>query len=146
VADTKKTLLAAAPQWLGRYPMVDADHINDLETRAAVNEFGGKMPRHAAEQKAHEDYRKDQLHEAAAHHLVGMKAAHAAGDHDSAQKHGAMYVLALKALGLDNTVDPPPEVANKAKNTPAEVYRFKPHKGDSFALPAKKTDESEKKD
>jgi hypothetical protein len=141
MADTKNSLLAAAPKWLGRYPMLDADHVNDLEMRAAAHQFGGKMERHKAEDAAHADYRKDQLHEAAAHHLVGMTAAHAAGDHDSAQKHGAMYQLALKALGHDSSIEPPEEVANKVKNTPSKVYRFKPHVGDSFSLPPKSDDE-----
>lgn len=145
MAQTQKTLEQMAPKWLGRYPMLDADHENDLETRAAIHQFGGKMERHKAEDQAHADYRKDQLHEAAAHHMVGMKAAHAAGDDESAQKHGVMYVLALKALGHDNTVEPPPEVANKAKNTPSQVYRFKAHKGDTFAMPPEKPSESSEK-
>lgn len=144
MAAEKKDLLAMGPRWLGKYPMVDADHMEDLEARAAINEFSKKMPRHLAEEQAHADYRKDQLHEAAAHHLVGMQAAHAAGDADSATKHGAMYTLALKALGHDNSVEPPPEVASKARHTPAEVYRFKAHKGDAFSVaekPAEKSDE-----
>jgi hypothetical protein len=122
------------PKWLDRYPVVDADHLHDLEQRAAINEFHRKMPRHVAEQTAHDDYRKDQLVEAAAHHLVGMKAAHGAGDMESAKKHGAMYMLACKALG-HNDLEPPPEVAVKAKHTPAQVYKFRAHKGDAFVLP-----------
>lgn len=120
--------------WLGRFPMVDPEHEKDLEQRAAIHEFGGKMPRHIAEQQAHDDYRHDQLVEAAAHHLVGLRAAHAAGATDHAVKHGAMYVMALRALGHDNTIDPPEEVHSKAKHTPAEVYRFRAHDGDAFSI------------
>jgi hypothetical protein len=123
------------PKWLGRYNIVDADHVHDLDTRAAINEFHFKLPRHEAEAKAHKDYVHDQLVEAAAHHLVGMQAARGAGDREAEAKHGAMYKLTVKALGGDHVGEPPEEVATKAKNTPATVYRFKAHKGDAFALP-----------
>lgn len=124
------------PMWLKRFPIVDQEHVPDLEQRAAIHEFGGKIPRHAAEEKAYQDYRHDQLVEAGAHHLVGMKAAHAAGATDQATKHGAMYVLALRALGHDNTISPPDEVATKAANTPSDVYHFKAHKGDAYSIRA----------
>jgi len=139
-------VLDAAPKWLGRFPVVDADHLQDLETRAAIHEFGHKLPRHEAEAKAHSDYRHDQLADAAAHHLVGLTAAHAAGASDDARRHAAMYGVALKALGHDDVMNPPPEVASKAKHTPAEVYRFKPHRGDAFALPETKDEPAPKAD
>jgi hypothetical protein len=122
--------------WLGRYPLFDMDHVPDLEQRAAILEFGKKLPRHEAEAKAHEDYRRDQLVESAAHHFVGMKAAHAAGATDHATKHAAMFALALKALGHDNTIDPPDEVKTKALHTPSEVYHFRAHPGDAFSIRA----------
>jgi hypothetical protein len=124
------------PKWLDRYPIVQADHVHDLETRAAIEEFHNKLPRHTAEAKAHDDYKRDQLLDAAAHHLVGMQAARGAGDNDAAAKHGEMYKLTAKALGFDPVGEPPPEVSTRAKNTPSSVYRFKPHHGDAFALPA----------
>lgn len=138
-------VLDSAPKWLGKYPVVDADHLQDLETRAAIEEFGHKKPRHEAEAKAHDDYRRDQLSDAAAHHLVGLTAAHAAGASDDAKKHAAMYGVALNALGHEDVMNPPPEVTSKAKHTPAEVYKFRAHKGDAFALPEHK-EEPEKKD
>jgi hypothetical protein len=122
------------PMWLGRYPMVEAEHEPELEQRAAIHEFQNKLPRHLAEAAAHRDYRHDQMVEATAHHLVGMRAAHAAGATDQAQKHAALYVMGLRAMGHDNTIAPPDDVAAKALHTPAEVYRFKAHKGDVFAL------------
>jgi len=67
-------------QWLGQ-PIVDPAHVHDLETRAAIHEFGGsRLPRHAAEAQAYRDYIKDQRLVAAAHHLAGMKASQAAWD------------------------------------------------------------------
>jgi len=140
------SILEKCPLWLGKYPIVDADHVDRLEQDAAIGEFGHKMPRHEAEARAHSDYRHDQLSEAAAHHLVGLTAAHAAGASDDAKKHAAMYGVALKALGHDDVMNPPPEVASKAKHTPAEVYKFKAHRGDAFALPEHKEETEEKKD
>lgn len=125
---------AKAAKWLNRYPITDAEHVSDLEQRAAVHEFGGKMPRHHAEDKAYQDYRRDQLVEATAHHLAGLRAAHAAGLTDEAKRHATMYVLGLKALGHNNAISPPDEVASKALHTPPEVYRFKAHPADSFSL------------
>jgi hypothetical protein len=139
-------VLDAAPKWLDKYPVVDADHLQGLEQDAAIHEFGHKMPRHEAEARAHSEYRTSQLSEAAAHHLVGLTAAHAAGATDDAKKHAAMYGVALKALGHDDVMNPPPEVASKAKHTPAEVYKFRAHKGDAFALPEHKEETEEKKD
>jgi len=137
-------VLDSAPLWLNKYPVVNADHLDDLETRAAIEEFGKKLPRHEAEAKAHSDYRHDQLVESAAHHLVGLTAAHAAGASDTARKHAAVYGVALKALGHDDVMNPPPEVASKAKHTPADIVKFKAHPADAFALPEHKEETEEK--
>ena len=83
---------------------------------------------------AHADYFKEQLEEAAAHHLTGMKAALAAGDGESAKKHGVVYTLALQKLGHNPVGEPPPSVANKAKKMPKSLYSFKAHKADIFSL------------
>ncbi len=125
------------PQWLGQYPVVSADHLTDLETRAAMKEFHDKKPRHIAEAEAHNDYKHDQLVEAAVHHLTGMQAAHAAGDHDTAKKHGVMYGLCVKALDPKASIagEPPEEVATRAKSSPPKLYRFRAHAGDAFAMP-----------
>jgi hypothetical protein len=125
------------PKWRDQYPITDADHTHDLETQAALNEFMHKLPRHEAEAEAHRSYRKEQLAEAAAHHYLGMKSAHAAGAKDEAKKHGVFYALALKELGHEPVGDLPPDVSAKVKNLEqtAPPYRFKPHKGDSFAIP-----------
>jgi hypothetical protein len=120
--------------WLGRYPIVHPDHIQDLEQRAAIHEFGSKLPRHQAEERAHQDYRRDQLIEAAGHHYVGMKASHAAGSPEEAQKHGALYILACRAMGHTNSIYPPDEVAQKAKHLPNSVYNFKAHPADTLSI------------
>lgn len=122
-----------SPKWLNRYDIVDPEHVQDLETRAAIHEFGNKKPRDEAEQTAHKEYIKERRTEAAAHHLAGQKAAMAAGDRDSAEKHGILYSLHVKALDHNPIDAVPAEVANKAKDV-GKLYRFKPHKGDMFAL------------
>ncbi len=123
--------------WKGR-PITDPEHADHLEVTAALNQFHRNMPEHEAEDAAHEEYRKDQLHEAAAHHLQGMKGSLAMGDHDSAKKHGLLYGLILKQLGHDVVGEPPKEVADKAKHLEKQPYNFKAHKADQFALPEKK--------
>lgn len=132
MSDTKKL---HPQQWLGR-PIVSPEHVQDLETRAAINEFHAKMTRHEAEQKAHDDYVKEHRERAAAHHLAGMKAAMATGNHDDARKHWAMYDLHLKALGKESVGAVPPEVEKRMMEDGGDkpVYKFKAHKGDLYAL------------
>ncbi len=125
-------------KWLERYALTDPAHVDHLETSAALHEFHGGLPRHEAEEAAHKDYQKDQLEEAAAHHLNGIKASLGAGDRDSAHKHGVLYGLALKKLGHPIVGEPPASIASKAKHSKDSVYRFKAHKGDLFALPEEK--------
>lgn len=127
--------------WLDRYPMTDSAHQADLEQRASIHEFGSKLPRHLAEERAHQDYRREQLVEAAAHHFLGMKAAHATNHADEAQKHGAMYITALRALGHTNSIYPPDEVAQKAKHLPAGIYNFKAHPADALSVRVHKGDD-----
>lgn len=116
------------PNWLGR-PIVHADHAQQLETDAAINEYGLKMPRAQAEDQAHKEYVGKQREEAASHHLSGMKVANATGDIEAARKHHMMYSLHAKALGFE------PVGAVPASITDKHVYKlkFKPHKGDMFA-------------
>lgn len=122
------------PQWLGR-PILHQDHLQDLETRAALNEFHARMPRHEAEQKAHDDYVKEQRERAAAHHLAGMKASSATGNHEDARKHWALYDLHLKALGKESIGAIPPEIEKRMmEDGDKPVYKFKAHKGDLYAL------------
>lgn len=132
----KKDTKEAKPskKWLDKYDISHEDHIPGLEVRAAVAEWHDKLPRFEAEAKAHADYTKEELENAAAHHFSGVHAAHAAGDTESAKKHGVMYLLAMKALGHKDVLNPPPEVQNKAKNSPSKVYKFKNHISDQFLL------------
>lgn len=129
--DDKKKL--HPQQWLGR-PIIDPSHVQDLETRAAVNEFHAMMPRAQAEAAAHDDYVKEHRERAAAHHLAGMKASMATGNHVDARKHWALYDLHLKALGKDAIGAVPPEIERRLAEGDKPLYRFKPHKGDLYAL------------
>jgi hypothetical protein len=136
--------ISIAPRWKGRYPMVDTADEQDLEMRSAINQMVHRMPAPQAEAKAHEDYKHDKIVEAAAHHLNGMTASHAIGNDEAARKHGAMYVLAMKALNHKDLVTPPDEVASKAKNaTEGTIARFKSHKGDLFTVPILPGDDSQ---
>ncbi len=123
------------PQWLGR-PILHDEHVQDLETRAAINEFHHKMPRHEAEQGAHDSYVKEQRERAAAHHLAGMKASIATGNHEDARKHWALYDLHLKSLGKESVGAVPPEIEKRMMEEHGDkpVYKFKAHKGDLYAL------------
>jgi hypothetical protein len=121
--------------WLNnpRYALVKPDHASELEQNAAVNEFGKKMPREQAELEAYGTYKQAQHKIAAAHHLAGMKAAHAAGDGEAARKHSLMYELHSKAIGHEPVGPAHPDVVAHLAENP-KVYRFKPHHGDQLAL------------
>lgn len=121
--------------WLGRFPVLHEDHLPDLEARAAVHEFKHKLPRDVAEDKAHQDYMKDQALEAAAHHLLGIRAAHAAGHDEAAQQHGEAYAGALKHAGFDPMQTPPQEVLDRVKAARPKVYSFKAHAADQLFTP-----------
>lgn len=123
--------------WMDRYPITDPKHTHDLETGAAIHQFMSRLPRHEAEALSHAEYKKGQIVESAAHHLSGMKAAHAAGSMDEAKKHGVMYALALQQLGHDPVGPVPPEVSGKTKDleTTSPVYRFRAHKADTYSIP-----------
>jgi len=134
-------LLSRLPSWKGKYPASDTTHFDDLQMRSDIYEHMHRLPRHDAEARAHADYRKEQVSKAAAHHWNGMKAAHAAGNEESAKKHGMMYGLALHQLGHKDLLNPPPEVVEAAKDPKSEIAHFKAHPGDAFSLPPPEPDE-----
>ena len=120
--------------WLGK-PIVDQDHVHQLEQEAAVHEFHNKLPRHEAEVKAHSNYVREQRLGAAAHHLAGVKASQATGDMESARNHGMLYELHCKALGLDPYAPPSHEITSKLQgDSPTRIYKFKPHRADMYAI------------
>ena len=127
-------------KWKNR-DILDPEDVDDLDMRAAVHEFHGSIPRHEAEEKAHQDYRNDKIMDSAAHHLRGIKSAHAIGDVETAKKHGAMYVLALKQLGHEDALNPPDKVRERSENPGKEFSHFKAHPGDYYSLPKEKEDE-----
>jgi hypothetical protein len=133
---TAKPFVDGAPVWMGR-PIAHPKHAEELERDAAFNEFGTKMSRDEAESAAYDNYSKRQRVEAAAHHLAGMKAARAGGDMEAARKHGAMYDLHVKALGHEPVGPTHPDVASYMAQNPGVGYKFKPHRGDLFAVHAK---------
>lgn len=116
--------------WAER-PIIDASHARSLDMRAASLEFGHGLSRQAAEAQAHGEYVKEHHSNAAAHHLAGMKAAHAVGAMDDAQRHGQLYTEHVKALGHPEIGPVPADIAAKAKLV-AGLYRFKEHGADSY--------------
>lgn len=120
------------PLWQGRKIVKDDDG-HDLEQRAGVYEFKHRMARGDAEHRAHHEYRQDKHREAAAYHLQGLKAAQAAGSQDEGHKHGLMYQLHMKALGLDPMGPVPNEIQSLAEKQD-KFYKFRPHRGDVFLL------------
>lgn len=121
--------------WLGRFPILDAEHLDDLETRAAVHEFRHRLPRARAEEAAHADYLKERALDAAAHHLVGVKMAHAAGHDEAAAAHGNAYAAAMEHAGHDPFQAPPPAVLDRAREARQKLYSFKGHPADTFFVP-----------
>lgn len=135
MGDEKKQ--AKQAEWLGR-PISHEDHGHDLEREAAIHEFGNHLPRHEAEEKAYDGYKKEQHARAAAHHLQGMKAAQAAGNMDEARKHGMMYDQHLKGLGHHSSVGPVPhDVERYVRESDKGPYSFKNHGADSFLVEKK---------
>jgi hypothetical protein len=129
--DKKKIEL---PKWSGR-SILDESHAEELDSRAAAHEMDKKLPRTQAEEEAYREYQKDHHAKAAAHHLMGMKAAQGSGSMDEARKHGAMYGLHIKALGEDEYGPVPATVKQHVDSPDREpVFKFKAHKGDAFLL------------
>lgn len=120
-------------RWYSR-PILSQDHIEGLEHAAAIHEFEHGLPRSIAEEKAYHQYKMEHHRSGAAHHLVGLKAAQAAGDMDEAQKHGVAYGMHMEAMGADPTDPVPPEVEKLAQESSPKVYRFKSHKSDGFLV------------
>jgi len=118
-------------RWLDKYDtMSDKDH-DALEAEAAVYEFQNGVPRERAESLAHSNYKRKSAISAAAHHLLGMKAALASGSHSGAAQHGKMYHAAMTAAGFNPIGQIPDEIKDAAKEI-SDLYSFKPHPSDGF--------------
>jgi hypothetical protein len=133
MADSKTQ---GTPTWMGSYPILHEDHAPELDAAAAVHEFRGGMSRQDAEARAHEDYTKGKALEAAAHHLLGIRAAHAAGADEAATLHGQAYAAAMQHAGHDPLGTPPPEVLDRARELMPKAHAFKAHGADAMFAPA----------
>lgn len=124
--------------WQGR-PILNQEHIPELERSAALLEFAHGMPREDAEKHAYAAYRVKHHGEAAAHHLRGLMAAQASGDLDEAQKHGTAYATHMEQLGHDPMDKVPANIRAlmEAEGKP-KTYKFRAHVGDALILPDKK--------
>ena len=121
--------------WLGHYQVVSEDHHIDLESRAAIHEFRGGLPRDVAEQAAHKDYLKDQAYRSGAHHLLGIRAAVASGHEEAAKRHGEAYSAAMKAAGHSPLEAPLKQVLDYIQDAKNKVYSFKEHESDGLFQP-----------
>lgn len=123
--------------WLG-HPTLDKAHEHELHLAAALHEFQGGMPRHEAEARALEDYRREWHARAGAHHFAGMKASHAVGNMEDAKRHHALYALHVRALGED-PMGPVPESVRKyhsgaGTDKQPHAYRFHGHDADEYLI------------
>lgn len=117
--------------WQG-HPILHPDHTHGLERRAALLEFHHGLPRQEAEAQALKEYRAQHHAIAAAHHLQGLKAAHAIGSTEAAKRHHAMYQAHVKNMGVDPNGPPPPEVSQHLDGNAGRVYGFQNHGADIF--------------
>lgn len=147
MADEKKpekTEEQGPKPWLGRHAVISDDDHPDLDARAAIFEFKHGLPQDQAEQQAHHSYVKDKALDAAAHHFVGLKAAHHSGSDKAAKQHAEAYAGSVKAAGHDPFGPVPDEVLDRVKTTQPEVYRFKAHPADLLVEPlGPKADEAD---
>lgn len=126
-------MAAEFPEWMGRR-IVSKEHVGDLEHSAATHEFQHGHPRHEAERRAYEDYRRQHHLAAAAHHLQGSRSAQGSGDMDEARKHGLAYRLHLQALDMDPFDGVPEEIRALADGEAKPRHHFTAHKGDALLL------------
>jgi hypothetical protein len=130
-------------KWSNRL-ILDPKDSDQLDATAAEKEFKDRIPRSKAEEETHRDYQKTKHREAAAFHLQGVRAAHVNGQLDQAQKHGALYIKHMKALGHDPVAEPPAEIKKLAEAEDGhKVYKFKAHAADQFVLEPQPSEKKE---
>lgn len=121
--------------WRDRLPILDAAHAPELEARAAVKELGEGKSARQAEDEAHKEYLEGHMRRAAAHHLAGLRASHAAGDRAAAASHGLVYGVLARHLGFSAAGEPPEDIAAMARDPEqVKVTEFKPHGSDALVL------------
>jgi len=123
----------ATHKWQDR-TIAHPDDAHDLERRAAVLEMIYRLPKHDAEQRAHDEYRVEQHKKGAAFHLAGSRAAASAGDSEQARKHSVCYALHCKAFGHNPEGPVNPEVQALVGRPESRFYKFKPSRHDQLLL------------
>jgi len=87
---------------------------------------------------------REQSLDAAAHHLVGIRTAHAGGHSAAAERHGAGYAAAMAHTGMSPYEQPPKEVLDRIKKV--SLYAFKPHAADVHFAPKEQGTEDNEAD
>lgn len=120
--------------WQG-HPVEDEEHHRNLDLKAAVLQFHHGLDRLTAEKQVKHDDRVERHQKAAAHHIDGMRAANAVGNHEDAEQHHAMYSLHLRALGLNPSEAVPSEVERwRGDKDKKHAYTFRGHPDDQFLV------------
>ncbi len=117
--------------WLGRYPVAEDGHVDDLERAAAVHEMHYGLPRDQAEATAHQKYKILSHEKGAAHHLNGMRMAKSRGSAADAEKHYALYCSHMKVLGHNPNQAVPSSVMAHVMPEPL-LKEYSPHSSDSL--------------
>jgi hypothetical protein len=128
-------------KWNDR-PINSPEDKQGLDAASAIYEFRYKLPRHEAEAKAHADYVREHAINSACHHLLGMRAAHAAGSDKAAKQHSEAYADAMAVLGHPAIDVPPREVVERLESMKAHVYKFSNH-GSDKVIPKRPEPEQE---
>lgn len=120
--------------WQG-HPVRDEEHARDLDLRAAIYTYYHGLDRAAAEARVKHEDRVERHQRAAAHHLDGLRAANAVGNHEDAERHHTMYGLHVKALGGDPIGAVPSEVKRwQGDKEKKHAYTFKASPDDQFLV------------
>lgn len=119
--------------WQGRV-VAEPAHAQDLEVAAGVKQFSEGLPQSQAEDAAYSEYVRSRALDAAAHHLAGIRAAHAAGFSDVAAEHAQAYAQAAERAGFEPNAVPPKEVLDRLAGM-SPIHRFKRHPADAIWAP-----------
>lgn len=121
--------------WLGKYPIAqeDQDRLEGLMMQYAKE---GQSEDVAAD-SAFKKYVKNEMIQAAAWHLINLKAARSTDQQGRVKEHAFIYKLLLQALGCDIYAPTPTIIASLSK-TMKPSDRYQGHQGDTYLYDGQK--------